>query len=100
MAACIAAKSVVSAGIVAKPARAGRVAPKTVAALRPVARPQHVQPAQVSVSQASSMMIWQPINNKVLHCCNQRPAPQPTWLLTCRCHSDVRDLLVPAASFR
>jgi len=63
MAAAIAAKSVVSAGIVAKPARAGRVAPK--ASLSKVARPQNVQPTEVAITQASAMMIWQPINNKM-----------------------------------
>jgi hypothetical protein len=65
MAASIAAKTV-SGAVVAKPTRASRVvAPKVNAALCKVSRPQRVQPAEVAMTQASSMMIWQPINNKV-----------------------------------
>jgi ribulose-bisphosphate carboxylase small chain len=66
MAAAIFAKSASAAGVVAKPARASRVAaPKVFAGLNKVSRPQTVQPAEVAVSQAASFMVWQPINNKM-----------------------------------
>ena len=74
MAASIAAKSV-SGAVAARPARASRVvAPKVNAALSKVSRPQNVRPAEVSVSQASSFHIWQPVNNKVRGGCDSRGA--------------------------
>jgi len=63
MAAAIATTKAMSGAFVAT--RASRAAPKCKAALTKVTRPQNVRASEVSLSQAASMMIWQPINNKM-----------------------------------